>query len=783
MASGPRFLLHRRTVLAAMMGGAAASLLGCGKDSTVPRPPPGPPPEGVHIPDVQSGEDVFGYVRRIKGAFDETLYKQVLGAANAFKEGDALVGVAAADEASRENARRLLENTRLVDLDSHPVRQDRLHALLLETEDRVAAATAEGWTLGRLKQFLLESDEAAIKALMPGLGSDVIGCVVKLMSDEELIAVARKVFNPLPGSNLGARGYLGARIQPNSPTDNVDDIRWQVFDGFSYAVGDVVLGCNPVSSTPESVGAIESALHELVVTFGLQDVMPHCVLAHIDVQAEVERLQPGTTGIWFQSIAGSDTANGTFDISVEKMLGYADGRSGKYGLYFETGQGADFTNGHAHGYDMVLHESRKYGFARALTQRVARAQESAGRAAAPWVHLNDVAGFIGPEVFRTREQLVRCCLEDIVMGKLHGLMIGLDVCSTLHMDVSLDDLDWCLERIMPANPAYLMGLPTKNDPMLGYLTTGFQDHVRLRERFGYKVEDRMWAFFQRLGVIDAAGRPTEHFGDPVWVYLQYLRAKGDMRPEEDIRAEGAQRLAEIRARGVPMARGHGANPWDLEPALEAELRRVYADAKKSLFAELTPAFINAMPEAVRLVTKSKDRTEYILHPETGEQLDAVSLDALRSLRARHGGRYDVQLLVSDGLNALALTDEGQLLPYLQALRSALTSAGYSVAPEHLLLTSGRVRAGYRVGEALYGGLGDAKKHRAIIHVIGERPGTGHHTFSAYITAPTAAVWSRAGQVDHNITRVVSGIALTAYAPALAAPETVRLLQQLAPVGP
>jgi hypothetical protein len=24
-----------------------------------------------------------------------------------------------------------------------------------------------------------------------------------------------------------------------------------------------------------------------------------------------------------------------------------------------------------------------------------------------------VAGFIGPEVFKTREQLVRCCLEDI----------------------------------------------------------------------------------------------------------------------------------------------------------------------------------------------------------------------------------------------------------------------------------------------------------------------------------------------------------------------------------
>ena len=60
-----------------------------------------------------------------------------------------------------------------------------------------------------------------------------------------------------------------------------------------------------------------------------------------------------------------------------------------------------------------------------------------------YTHFNDVAGFIGPEVFRTREQLVRCCLEDILMGKLQGLASGLDICSTLHMSVSLDDLDWC----------------------------------------------------------------------------------------------------------------------------------------------------------------------------------------------------------------------------------------------------------------------------------------------------------------------------------------------------
>jgi hypothetical protein len=68
-----------------------------------------------------------------------------------------------------------------------------------------------------------------------------------------------------------------------------------------------------------------------------------------------------------------------------------------------------------------------------------------------------------------------------------------------------------------------MALPTRNDPMLSYLTTGFQDHVRLREKFGFKVNDDMWDFFKKIKVIDANGKPTKHFGDPVWV------AKGDTR--------------------------------------------------------------------------------------------------------------------------------------------------------------------------------------------------------------------------------------------------------------
>ena len=767
--------MRRRTFLGALAGGVSAITF-----KPVARPnsseAAGP---GIMVAEVRSGEDLIRQASEPSGVFDEARFKQLLGAANAFKEGDAIVGVAAADDRSRGNARALLANTRLDQIDARPLLRDSLGDLLRDDLDEEAARATAGMTVGALKRFLLDRDEAEIKAIMPGLSSAVIGCVVKLMSDRELIAVGSKVFNPLPGSRIGAEGYLGARIQPNSPTDDVDDIRWQVLSGWSFAVGDVVLGNNPVSSRPESVLAIQETLKDLLDTFGLDGVLPHCVLSHIDVQAEVERRQPGSTALWFQSIAGSDDANRTFDVDTEKMCAHARSRTGPFGLYFETGQGADFTNGHGHGFDMVLHESRKYGFARALSRLVSTAREEAGADPRPWVHLNDVAGFIGPEVFRTREQLVRCCLEDIVMGKLHGLCIGLDVCSTLHMDVSLDDLDWCLDRILPANPAYLMALPTKIDPMLGYLTTGFQDHVRLRERFGYKVDDRMWAFFRGLGVIDEQGRPTEHFGDPIHVYLKYRRLKGDTRSDEEIVSEGEARIEQVRGHGVFLARGRGERPWDPEPGLGEAVRRIYDDAKQSIWAELPPEFIGQVPGVVPVETRSADRSDYIVHPESGERLSARGAEAIRGLRGRHSGRFDAQVVVSDGLNALAITDEGHLGPFLARLRERLEAEGFRPAPETIVVTSGRVRAGYRIGEALFGGL---EGPRAILHVIGERPGTGHHTFSVYLTAPPGSTWAEAGRVDHNITRVVSGIASTAMLPQRGADEAVDLLVGLTEAG-
>lgn len=285
----------------------------------------------------------------------------------------------------------------------------------------------------------------------------------------------------------------------------------------------------------------------------------------------------------------------------------------------------------------------------------------------------------------------------------------------------------------------------------------------------------MWQFFQELEVIDRDGRPTQHFGDPLWVYLKYQRRKGDQRSDEQILAEGRAQIEAIRGRGVFLTEGHGERSWDLVPQLDKDIRRIYADAKASIWAELPAAFIEQVPHGILIETQSIDRGDYIQHPESGERLARTAIEAIDKLRRHHSGQYDIQIVISDGLNALSITDEGHLAPFLDRLRKQLAESGHRVAPENIIVRSGRVRVGYRIGEALFH---DLDGSRGILHIIGERPGTGHHTFSIYITAPTGSAWGTDGAIDHNITKVVSGVAKTALPPELGADETVRVLATL-----
>jgi ethanolamine ammonia-lyase large subunit len=211
--------------------------------------------------------------------------------------------------------------------------------------------------------------------------------------------------------------------------------------------------------------------------------------------------------------------------------------------------------------------------------------------------------------------------------------------------------------------------------------------------------------------------------------------------------------------------------------LAKKIQGLYDDAKVSLWAEFTPEFIKTVPNAVVIATNSKDREDYVAHPSTGEELSPSAVATLEKLRDSWAGKDpDVQIVISDGLNAKALMDEGHLEPYLTTVKKELKDAGLTVDEKTIVVTSGRVRAGYAIGDVLFG-KSDPKKHRAVLHIIGERPGSGHHNFSVYIAAPKADVWAQK-KVDHDIVKAVCGISNTALQPEKAAKQTVELLKEL-----
>ena len=326
-----------------------------------------------------------------------------------------------------------------------------------------------------------------------------------------------------------------------------------------------------------------------------------------------------------------------------------------------------------------------------------------------------------------------------------------------------------------------MALPTKNDPMLSYLTTAFQDHAGIRQKFGYKVNDAMWDFYKRIQIIDANGNFTSHVGDVLWVYYQYCLAKGDKRSRQEIEAEGNNKIQEIQARGVPLAMGHGDRVWDLNPKLKKEVEELYADAKICIWSEFTPGFMASIPHAVQVKTVSRDRSDYIAHPDTGEQLNIESISALENLRDNWGKHIpDVQIVISDGLDANAIMDPGHLMPYIAALHKYLSDAGLVISDKNIVVICGRVRAGYQIGNILFT-KADSESTKAILHVIGERPGTIHRNYSVYMAAPKARVWTNK-KVDHDIARIISGISDTSLEPEKAAAMTVAILKEMIVLG-
>ena len=426
--------------------------------------------------------------------------KTLLARASPDRSGDRLAGLAAQSGEERVAARVALADLPLstfLDDALVPYEGDEVTRLIHDTHDAAAFVPVRSLTVGAFRDWLL-SDEATdetLAVIAPGLTPEMAAAVSKLMRNQDLIAVARKVSVVTRFNNtIGLPSRLSTRLQPNHPTDDAKGIAASIVDGLLYGSGDAVIGINPATDNVAAVSNLLSMVDEIRRRWSIPT--QSCVLAHVTTTLRAIE-QGAPVDLVFQSVAGSEAANKSFgvDLAVLKearaaALSLGRGALGDNVMYFETGQGAALSANAHHGVDQQTMETRAYAVARHFKPLL----------------VNSVVGFIGPEYLFDGKQIIRAGLEDHFCGKLLGLPMGVDVCYTNHADADQDDMDTLLTLLGVAGCTYVMGVPGADDVMLSYQSTSFHDALYVRDALNLRPAPEFEAWLMRMGIMDENAR-------------------------------------------------------------------------------------------------------------------------------------------------------------------------------------------------------------------------------------------------------------------------------------
>src|ERR1700730_12524448 len=129
---------------------------------------------------------------------------------------------------------------------------DRLAGLAAESgEERVAARMAlADLPLARFLDDPVAPSETLAR-LAPGIAPEMAAGVSKLMRNQDLIAVAKKISVVTRfRTTIGLPGRLCTRIQPSHPTDDLAGIGASILDGLMYGCGDACIGINLLRIVP-----------------------------------------------------------------------------------------------------------------------------------------------------------------------------------------------------------------------------------------------------------------------------------------------------------------------------------------------------------------------------------------------------------------------------------------------------------------------------------------------------------------------------------------------------
>jgi ethanolamine ammonia-lyase large subunit len=422
----------------------------------------------------------MGYTATVHGErFAFADLTELLAKANERKSGDELAGIAAATERMRVAAKLALADVRVSDFAAYPLLEDEVTAATRGGLAADAERAMASLTVGQLRELILTPQFPGLwqRTLNGGFLPEVAAAVAKIMSDLDLVLAARPLRTVTRCRNtMGEAGTLGARLQPNHPTDDLAGILAAIVDGLGYACGDAVIGVNPATDSVARTARLLHGINDFTAALGIPTQT--CILAHATTQ--IGALRAGApVDLLFQSLAGTEDANRSFGVSLSMLREARDevlashrerpaDFVGEQCVYIETGQGSALSSYSHHGIDQLTLEARAQGAARTLD---------------PFL-VNTVVGFIGPEYLADSRQITRAGLEDHFVGKLLGLPMGVDVCYTNHVDADQNTNDDLLMLLTSAGCNYFMGLPAGVDVMLGYQSTSYHDVASMRRLSG-----------------------------------------------------------------------------------------------------------------------------------------------------------------------------------------------------------------------------------------------------------------------------------------------------------
>jgi ethanolamine ammonia-lyase large subunit len=439
--------------------------------------------------------------------------KALLARATPERSGDHLAGVAAGSAEERAAAQMALADVPLRQFLNEavvPYEDDEVTRLIVDTHEAAAFAPVAHLTVGGFREWLLsdEADGAALSAISPGLTPEMVAATSKIMRNQDLITVARKVrVRSRFRNTIGLPGRLSTRLQPNHPTDDTAGIAASLLDGLLYGSGDAVIGINPATDNVPQVMRLLQMLDAVIQRYEIPT--QSCILTHVtNTLQAIERGAP--VDLVFQSIGGTQATNTSFGIDLA-VLGEArsaalslqrgaviDGERGDNVMYFETGQGSALSANAHHGCDQQTIEARAYAVARHYKPLL----------------VNTVVGFIGPEYLYDGKQIIRAGLEDHFCGKLLGLPMGCDICYTNHAEADQNDMDVLLTVLGVAGCSFIMGIPGSDDVMLNYQTTSFHDALYARRVLGLRPAPEFEAWLERMDIFEpaATARLAKHAG-------------------------------------------------------------------------------------------------------------------------------------------------------------------------------------------------------------------------------------------------------------------------------